>query len=72
MAAAGEIAAAVYNTNRSDRSDPVLSAADFVPKPLAEISSPENDPEPELDIEALKGFWGGVNQQSTKARFVKE
>lgn len=70
MWAAGEIAAAIYNTNRSEKSDPVLSAADFVPKPLSEISKPA-EPEPELDIERLAAFLG-TRRDESKASLIRE
>jgi hypothetical protein len=59
MLAAGEIAAAVYNTNRSSSSDPVVSAADFIPKPYSEISQRDDEiEESELDIDTVAEFFG--------------
>jgi hypothetical protein len=57
MMAAGEIAAAVYNVNRTQRSDHLFTARDFVPKTLQEIAAPPN-PEPELDMATLKSLFG--------------
>jgi len=60
MWAAGEIAAAIYNVNRGDSRDRVWTAADFVPRPLSEISQTDNEPEPEEapSIEGLVAFFG--------------
>jgi len=59
MAGAGEIAAAVYNTNRASASDRLLTAADFIPKPLSEFSQRDDEiEESELDIDALTEFFG--------------
>lgn len=57
MWAAGEIAAAIYNTNRTSESDHVFTADEFVPKPLEDISQQVDDAE-EADMDALKAFFG--------------
>jgi hypothetical protein len=63
MAAAGEVAAAVYNTNRGKESDPVLSAADFVPRAL-DAPEPDSEPEADADPAALAAFFRAVPKVS--------
>lgn len=72
MWAAGTVAAAVYNTNRSNASDPVANASDFVPKSLSEMSQPIDEiPQPEPEIEALAAFFG-TRKESAKAALVPD
>lgn len=74
MMAAGEIAAAIYNTNRRDKSDPVFRADQFVPKPLGDFADPdpeETEPEPEIHIEDLKAVLGVADPLPSKARLVR-
>jgi hypothetical protein len=60
MAAAGVIAAAVYNSQRSKDSDPLVDPGDFVPRPLREIAHQpaEEEDEGELTIDVLAEFFG--------------
>jgi len=59
MAAAGVVAAAVYNSQRTKDSDPLVNAADFIPASLSELSRvDEPEEEPELTLDLLAEFFG--------------
>ena len=59
MAAAGAVAAAIYNAQRTKETDPLVNAADFIPPTLGEISRPEQpEEEGELTLETLSAFFG--------------
>jgi hypothetical protein len=64
MAAAGTIAAAVFNSQRTKESDPVRHPAEFIPKPLHELVRAIDEPEVEepLTIEELSSFFGAVKK----------
>jgi len=69
MAAAGVVAAAVYNAQRTKDSDPLVNAADFIPPTLGEISrEPEaEEEEGELTIEELSAFFGAKKAGPARA-----
>jgi hypothetical protein len=57
MLAAGTIAAMIYNVNRG-KDDRALEPMDFVPPTLDEMSERLEEPDEEIDIEALSEFLG--------------
>jgi hypothetical protein len=66
MAAAGVVAAAVYNSQRTKDSDPLVNAVDFIPASLSELSQADSEPEDEgeLTLDLLAEFFGARKKPS--------